>query len=102
MAIDDYLAELNTLETRLESESRPLISRALEEIVLDCLCPHASSVLSPSEYQLLMKAISEPVSEGTRVAMETLLVSLSRMVDSASPSLVAKLEVFTGTQTAHE
>ena len=102
MAIDDYLAELNTLESRLESESRPLISRALEGIVLDCLCPHASSLLSPTEYQLLMKAISEPVNEGTRVAMETLLVSLSRMVDSAPPALVAKLEVFAGTQAAQE
>jgi len=102
MAIDDYLAELATLETRLESESRPLISRALQEIVLDCLCPHASSVLSPNEYQLLMEAISEPVNEGTQVAMETLLVGLSRMVDSAPPALVAKLEVFAGTQAAQE
>jgi len=102
MVMDDYLAELGTLETRLESESRPLISQAIQEIVLDCLCPHANAVLSPDEYKLLMEAISEPVNEGTRVAMETLLVGLSRMVDKAPPALVAKLEVFARSQAAQE
>ncbi len=98
MGSDDFLAEMDTLESRLESESKPLIAKALQDIILDCLCPHASSILTPSEYQMLMRSIAEPVNEGTRVAMETLLLSLSRMVDSAPPSLVAKLEIFAGAQ----
>ncbi len=100
MAGNDFLAELDTLETRLETESRPLIARALREIVIDCVCPHADTVLSASEQKQLMTAISAPVEEGTRVAMDALLVGLSRMVDNAPPSLVAKLEVFAGTAVA--
>jgi hypothetical protein len=96
MGSHDFLAELDTLESRLESESRPLIAKALQDIILDCLCPHASFILTPAEYQTLIRSIAEPVDEGTRVTMETLLVSLSRMVDTAPPSLVEKLEVFTG------
>jgi hypothetical protein len=99
VASSDFLTELDSLESRLQNESRPRVSRALQEIVVDCLCPKAGAKLSPAEQKWLLDAVSVPVSDGTHAALQALLLGLSRMVDSAPPSLVAKLDVFAASQS---
>lgn len=70
----------------------PRLSRVLQGIVIDALCPQASSVLSPAEHEWLVKAASKPAGEGTEAALDALRSSLSQMLENAPPSFLAKLE----------
>jgi hypothetical protein len=96
MASSETSAAMDALAARLQKESRPRISQALNLIVIDALCPQARSALSPSDHKWLIKAVSEPVSEATQAALDALLEGLSRTLENGPPGLLAKLEVLRG------
>jgi hypothetical protein len=90
----DFLAEMNALECRLEGDGRSRVAQTLRDVVVDCLSPTSRAALSPDERAWLRQAIETPIAEATKVALDTLLIGLSRLVDGAPAPLVAKLEVF--------
>jgi len=94
----DFLAALGALDHRLQSDGRARVTQAIREVVIDCLSPQAREALSPDERAWLRQAIEGPVGDATGAALSTLLLGLSRMVDSAPPALVAKLQVFEADQ----
>lgn len=94
--MDSILAS-STLENAIAERFRSVdgqrrLTRALYSIAVDVVYPQARFDLRPDDFHWLLDALSEPVSSGSRAALETLLVELGPALSRAPATLVADLE----------
>ena len=68
------------------------LTRALYSIAVDVVYPHARLDLRPDDFHWLLDALSEPVSSGSRAALEMLVAELGPALSHAPATLVADLE----------
>jgi hypothetical protein len=82
-----------TLAERFRSvDGQRRLNRALYTIAVDVVYPQARSDLRPADFHWLLEALSEPVSSGSRAALETLLAELGPALSRPPATLVADLQ----------
>jgi hypothetical protein len=83
----------NTIAERFRSVDGPRrLNRALYSIAVDVVYPQARFDLRPDDYRWLLDALSEPVSSGSKAAIETLFAELGPALSRPPATLVADLQ----------